>query len=113
MSPRAHRMSDTETRTKHIALPTATHLASQPPTVSRSRAAHIHGIWSGLVLTTVIAGGAFALRQILGVSSLSPLIIAILLGIAFHNLIGTPQRAKAGVTFSLRRILRIAIMLLG
>ncbi|MEI9915656.1 MAG: putative sulfate exporter family transporter [Methylovirgula sp.] len=32
---------------------------------------------------------------------------------AFHNLVGTPARAKAGVTFSLRRVLRFAIILLG
>ncbi len=34
-------------------------------------------------------------------------------GIALHNLLGTPARAKAGVTFALRKILRFAIILLG
>jgi uncharacterized integral membrane protein (TIGR00698 family) len=67
----------------------------------------------GMALTVGIAGLAFALHQLPGVGVLSPLILAILLGIAFHNLIGTPRRAKAGVTFSLRRILRFAIILLG
>ncbi len=41
------------------------------------------------------------------------MILAIVIGIAFHNLVGTPARAKAGVTFSLRRVLRFAIILLG
>lgn len=41
------------------------------------------------------------------------MILSIILGIAFHNLIGTPARAKPGVVFSLRRILRLAIILLG
>jgi uncharacterized integral membrane protein (TIGR00698 family) len=41
------------------------------------------------------------------------MILAILIGIAFHNLVGTPKRAKSGVVFSLRRILRLAIILLG
>jgi uncharacterized integral membrane protein (TIGR00698 family) len=41
------------------------------------------------------------------------MILAIVIGIAFHNLVGTPAWAKAGVTFSLRRLLRIAIILLG
>lgn len=41
------------------------------------------------------------------------MILSIVLGIAFHNLIGTPARAKPGVVFSLRRILRLAIILLG
>ncbi|MCK9916374.1 YeiH family protein [Microbacteriaceae bacterium K1510] len=67
----------------------------------------------GLLLTGSIAATAFALRQIPGVGILSPMILAIVIGIAFHNLIGTPVRAKAGVTFSLRRVLRFAIILLG
>jgi len=71
------------------------------------------GIWPGLVLTTVVAAAAFALRQVPGVGVLSPMILAILLGIVFHNIIGTPSWAKAGVTFSLRRVLRAAIILLG
>jgi uncharacterized integral membrane protein (TIGR00698 family) len=41
------------------------------------------------------------------------MILAILLGIGFHNIVGTPSWAKAGVTFSLRRVLRAAIILLG
>jgi uncharacterized integral membrane protein (TIGR00698 family) len=44
---------------------------------------------------------------------LSPMILAILLGIAFHNLIGTPAGARPGVAFALRRVLRAAIVLLG
>jgi uncharacterized integral membrane protein (TIGR00698 family) len=60
-----------------------------------------------------MAGAAFALREIPGVGTFSPLILAILIGIAFHNAIGTPARAKPGVTFALRRILRLAIVLLG
>jgi uncharacterized integral membrane protein (TIGR00698 family) len=71
------------------------------------------GLLPGLLLTGVIAAAAFALRQIPGVSTFSPMILAILIGVAFHNLAGTPLRAKAGVTFSLRRILRLAIILLG
>lgn len=67
----------------------------------------------GILLTLAIAGGAVALHDRPGFGAFSPMIIAIVLGIAFHNLIGTPARAKPGVTFSLRRILRFAIILLG
>jgi uncharacterized integral membrane protein (TIGR00698 family) len=74
---------------------------------------HAAGIWPGLFLTAIVAAAAFALRQIPGVGTLSPMILAILLGIAFHNIVGTPSWAKAGVTFSLRRVLRAAIILLG
>lgn len=79
----------------------------------RRRAAATFGIWPGLLLTAAIAAASLALRQIPGVSLFSPMILAIVIGIAFHNLIGTPARAKAGVSFSLRRILRLAIVLLG
>ena len=67
----------------------------------------------GLLLTSSVAAASFALRELPGVATFSPMILAIAIGIAFHNLIGTPRRAKAGVTFSLRRILRFAIILLG
>lgn len=70
-------------------------------------------IWPGIVLTAAIAGGGFALRQLPGLGLFSPMILSIMAGIVFHNVIGTPARAKAGVAFSLRRILRFAIILLG
>jgi uncharacterized integral membrane protein (TIGR00698 family) len=74
---------------------------------------HAAGVWPGLFLAAIVAAAAFALRQIPGVGTLSPMILAILLGIGFHNIVGTPSWAKAGVTFSLRRVLRAAIILLG
>ncbi|MEH6489640.1 MAG: YeiH family protein [Hyphomonas oceanitis] len=70
-------------------------------------------ILPGLLLAMLIAAAAFALRMLPGVHVLSPLILAILLGMGFHNLIGTPASAKAGVKFSLKRVLRAGIVLLG
>ena len=70
-------------------------------------------ILPGLALAALIAAAGFALRQLPGVGMLSPLILSILIGMAFHNLVGTPLIAKAGVAFSLRRILRAGIVLLG
>jgi uncharacterized integral membrane protein (TIGR00698 family) len=67
----------------------------------------------GLLLTGVIATAAFALRQIPGLTAFSPMILAILIGIILHNSIGAPRWAQAGIKFSLRRILRAAIILLG
>jgi uncharacterized integral membrane protein (TIGR00698 family) len=70
-------------------------------------------VWPGIALTAAIAAGGFALRQLPGLGLFSPMILSIIAGIVFHNAVGTPARAKAGVVFSLRRILRFAIILLG
>ena len=81
-----------------------------------AHAAAGHGpaeLFPGLLLAAAIAGAGFGLRQFPGLAVFSPMILAVLIGMAFHNVIGTPRRAKAGVTFSLRRVLRFAIVLLG
>jgi len=67
----------------------------------------------GLLLAVLIVAAAFTLRGLPGLGAFSPMILAIMLGIAFHNIIGTPARAKAGVAFALRKVLRLAIILLG
>jgi uncharacterized integral membrane protein (TIGR00698 family) len=67
----------------------------------------------GLLLTFTFAAVAFELRNLSGITALSPLIIAIVLGMTFHNTVGTPGAFKPGVAFSMRRILRFAIVLLG
>jgi uncharacterized integral membrane protein (TIGR00698 family) len=67
----------------------------------------------GLLLTSGIAAAAVGLHALPSISSLSPMILSIVIGIAFHNLVRTPTWARPGVMFSLRRILRFAIILLG
>ncbi|EJW11472.1 Putative membrane protein YeiH [Rhodovulum sp. PH10] len=84
-----------------------------PASRSRRLMAGAEKLAPGLALTAAIALGAYGLRYVPGVSILSPLILAILIGMLLHNAIGTPLRAKAGVAFSMRRILRFAIVLLG
>ena len=74
---------------------------------------HAQGIWPGLLLASMVAVAAYAIRPLPGMATFSPMILAIVIGIAFHNLVGTPAWAKQGVTFSMRRLLRIAIILLG
>jgi uncharacterized integral membrane protein (TIGR00698 family) len=71
------------------------------------------GLFPGLALTAAIAGSAVVLNHVRGFAILSPMILATLLGMLFHNLVGTPAWAKPGVVFSLRRILRLGIILLG
>jgi uncharacterized integral membrane protein (TIGR00698 family) len=91
----------------------ATIHASPSLRTDRARPGLIAGLVPGLALTVAIAALAYAIRRVPGVDTFSPMILAILLGILFHNLFGTPARARAGVVFSLRRILRLAIILLG
>jgi uncharacterized integral membrane protein (TIGR00698 family) len=80
----------------------------------RPRSGHTAlAILPGVFLTSGVAASAYALRQLPGMATFSPMILAILIGIAVHNLVGTPAIARPGVTFSLRRLLRFAIILLG
>ena len=70
-------------------------------------------ILPGLLMASIIAASAYWLRELPGMTAFSPLILAILIGTAFHNLVGTPATAKPGVAFSMRRLLRFGIILLG
>ena len=85
----------------------------QPSSLARPASSVAARLVPGLALTASIAAAAYGLRLLPGAATFSPMILAILLGILFHNLVGTPAAAKGGVVFSLRRILRLAIILLG
>jgi uncharacterized integral membrane protein (TIGR00698 family) len=83
------------------------------PVATTSVVEHFFRIVPGLLLTGSIAGAAFVLRKIPGLSFLSPMILATFLGMVLHNTIGAPVLAKPGIGFSLKRILRFGIILLG
>jgi uncharacterized integral membrane protein (TIGR00698 family) len=89
------------------------HARSLSPRAKPAIPGLVAGLAPGLLLTAAIAGAAYGLRMLPGADTFSPMILAILLGILFHNFIGTPAAARGGVVFSLRRILRLAIILLG
>ncbi len=76
-------------------------------------AGHVTTVVPGLAMTAGVAGLAFALRKIPGMAILSPMILATVIGMTLHNVFGTPAWAKPGVTFSLKRVLRLGIVLLG
>ena len=67
----------------------------------------------GLLLAGAIAAAALVTRHIPGMATFSPMILAIVIGMAFHNIVGTPSFAKPGIAFSQRRLLRFAVILLG
>jgi uncharacterized integral membrane protein (TIGR00698 family) len=83
------------------------------PTTSAAFAEAVVAALPGLTLTGGIALAAFALRQIPGMGMFSPMILATVIGMAFHNLVGTPAICRPGVVFSLKKILRLGIILLG
>ncbi|QZZ23373.1 YeiH family putative sulfate export transporter [Leptothermofonsia sichuanensis E412] len=67
----------------------------------------------GLLLVLVLASLALLLRSLTGLVILSPLMVAIASGILVRNTTGIPMQCQAGVTFCLKRLLRIAVALLG
>ncbi|MGK7940869.1 MAG: YeiH family protein [Crocosphaera sp.] len=72
-----------------------------------------YGILPGLLLTSGLAVLAESLHKLPSLSLLSSLILAIILGILVKNTIGVPKIYQPGITFSLKRILRLSIILLG
>ncbi|MEO3428741.1 putative sulfate exporter family transporter [Pelagibius sp. CAU 1746] len=68
---------------------------------------------AGILIAAGIAATAFALHLLPVMDRLSPLILAVTIGIVFGNTIGVPGFARAGVTFSMRTLLRVAIVCLG
>jgi uncharacterized integral membrane protein (TIGR00698 family) len=83
------------------------HFASASPVSALSR------LGPGLFLAAAIALMAVSLHRMPGLGLFSPMILAIAAGMLFHNIVGTPARAKPGVGFAMRRVLRFAIILLG
>lgn len=77
------------------------------------RAPAFLAILPGVALTAAIAAAAYRLRLLPAIGALSPMILAILLGVGLRNLFGAPAWAAPGIAFSLRKILRFAIALLG
>jgi uncharacterized integral membrane protein (TIGR00698 family) len=67
----------------------------------------------GLALAAVIAAAAMAVRSVPGLGTISPLIIAIIIGIALRNTIRLPAMLLPGIKASLKRVLRAGIVLLG
>ncbi|WP_370674539.1 YeiH family protein [Pleomorphomonas sp. PLEO] len=67
----------------------------------------------GIAVCAAIAGVAYGFRTLPGVHNFSPMIIAIAVGILIRNIVGTHAALTAGIGFSMRRLLRLAIILLG
>lgn len=70
-------------------------------------------IWPGVVIVVMIAAVAVSARDLPGLGVFSPMILAVVAGMIFSSLVGTPPHASAGIAFSQRSLLRSAIVLLG
>lgn len=81
-----------------------------PPTGSRWRT-----LLPGLALGGTVTAGAFLVRslQLPGLTRISPLMLAILIGMLVRNTLGRPEAARPGLAASLRGPLRLGIVLLG
>jgi uncharacterized integral membrane protein (TIGR00698 family) len=84
-----------------------------PVRLAAFRLSAFHQYLPGLVVASLLVGVAYGLRSLPGLALFSPMILAILLGMGFHNLIGTPRAARPGVKFAMRPVLRFAVALLG
>jgi len=86
-------------------------VTTSPPIPNPGPSARLPGIG----LAASVAAAAFALKA-LGlpvVTSFSPLMLAILIGMTVRNLVGRPEAARAGLAAALRTPLRLGIVLLG
>ncbi|MBZ9844542.1 YeiH family protein [Mesorhizobium sp. CA5] len=100
----------------------ATHIANDIPTspISADLAAGRkrldsawNGIIPGIVLVAMITAVAFSAHNVSGFALFSPMILAVVSGTIYSNVLGLPAHAKAGIAFSQKRLLRFAIVLLG
>lgn len=67
----------------------------------------------GLLLACGIAAMAFFPREGMGLNQVSPLIVALILGIVLRNGVGLPLIVQRGLAFAMRPVLRAGIVLLG
>ena len=65
--------------------------------------------WFGRLVSQGIGSGLLGLEK----SPISPILVAILVGLLIRNTIGLPSVYEAGLRFGLQRVLRIGVALLG
>lgn len=72
-----------------------------------------HGTAQGLLLTAAISAAAYLLRMIPGTAAVSPMLLAVVIGMSINAKFGLRADTRPGIELVLRRFLRIAIVLLG
>jgi hypothetical protein len=78
--------------------------AGLPSIILRWPGRNSHEILPSLFLNWVIAGAAFAIRQLPGMTMFDPMMLSMAIGIASHHIVGTVAWAKQSVTFGVRSL---------
>lgn len=80
---------------------------------------NVMSIIPGTALAVVITVAAYYLNQLIklfmptGQSPVSTIMIAIVLGMMVRNAVGVPRSCNSGISFCLRKLLRLGIILMG
>ncbi len=82
-------------------------------TVAKAWKAQAMPLLPGLMLAAGIAGVALLMAKAIGLESLNPLLISVLIGIGWRQAAGSLNLTQPGVKFTMKRILRLAVILLG
>lgn len=88
-------------------------ISQQPARLVPSCAHPLAALFPGLLAATAIAALAQALRLLPGMALFSPMILAVVMGIALRTVFGVRDMLRPGLGFAARRVLRFAIVLLG
>lgn len=75
------------------------------------RKSRLHSIWPGLALALAAAGVALLVQQVL--PTVSPLLVAIVLGVTLTNVWRIPDVFDPGLKIAGKRLLRLGIVVLG
>lgn len=67
----------------------------------------------GLTLVTVLTAAAYLAAEVPVLSVIGPLVLALLVGLAWRAAVGLPASAAAGARFAGKTVLKIGIVLLG
>ncbi|MEC7762988.1 MAG: YeiH family protein [Pseudomonadota bacterium] len=73
----------------------------------------LSGVIPGLAVCALVALSAVVLRQVTGLTVISPMIGAIMIGIVVGNVVKIGDWARPGISFATRFLLRTGIVLLG
>lgn len=87
------------------------YVAGEKPRDSKLLDTEIGRLVPGLALSLVAAGLAYVIAGFL--PTVSPLLVAIVLGILVTNLVRLPASTAPGTSFSAKKLLRVGIVLLG